>query len=159
MKVEKKDTFDPSGGIWIKNERRIESMMPMDRQHDLKCGGCGEAWELADDVLKPNLLFDFPAYCRHPIGIKCPKCGLHQAVGQLSRLSIWEIPPPREHKKLNEIAVYADNVHLFRRKVKTPQGEGEIVGWKTVFEVSYTYPNPAAKEPNRQFEAQDIDLA
>jgi len=158
MKVEKKDTFDPAGGMWVKNERRVEARLPIDRQHDLKCGGCGESWELADDVLKPNPLFTDPAYTRHPLGIRCPKCGLHQAVGHLSHLSIWEVPEPREHKTLNEIADYADNAHLFGQRVKTSKGVGRVVGWKVVFEVAYDKPDPE-KGCRGQFEAREIELA
>lgn len=158
MKVEKKDTFEPFGGIWIKNERLVEACMPMDRQHELKCGGCGELWELADDVLKPNPLFTDPVYTRHPLGIKCPKCGLHQAVGHLSRLSIWEVPEPREPKTLSDIAAYADNAHLFGRRVKTPKGVGKVVGWKVVFEVAYDKPD-IEKGCRGQFEAREVELA
>jgi len=158
MLVEKKDTFEPSGSIWIKGERKVEACMPYDRQHKLTCGQCGEPWELADDVLKPNPLFTDAAYTRHPIGIKCPKCGLHQAVGHLSHLSIWEVAKPCEPKTLNEITAYADNTHLFGKQVKTPQGTGRVVGWKVVFEVSYD--NPTTENGCRgQFEARDIELA
>jgi hypothetical protein len=157
MKIEKKDTFEPCGGIWIKNVRRVEAMMPMDRQHDLRCGGCGESWELADDVLKPNPLITDPAYTRHPVGVKCPKCGLHQAVGHMSSLSIWEVPEPRTQKMLSEIAAYPDYAHLFNQSVKTPKGAGRVVGWKVTFEVSYDKPT---KDGTRgEFDARDIELA
>lgn len=157
MKVEKKDTFEPFGGIWIKNVRRIEAMMPMDRQHELKCGGCGESWELVEDVLKPNPLFTDPAYTRHPVGVKCPKCGLHQAIGHMSNLSIWEVPEPRIPRALSDIAAYSDNTHLFGQRVKTPKGVGEVVGWKTVFVVSYD--KPTADGTRGEFEAREIELA
>lgn len=158
MKIEKKDTFDPSGYLWIKNERRVDSRLPIERQHNLTCGKCAEPWELADEVLTPNPLFcGDPAYTRHPLGVKCPKCGLHQAVGQLSHLSIWEIPAPRPHKTLNEIADYADNAHLFGRRVNTAKGSGKVTGWEVVYKVTYDEPD-AEKGCSGMFNDREVEL-
>lgn len=143
MIIEKKDTFEPMD-FWIKNVRRVEARMPMDPQHALSCLGCKESFELEAKLLRPNSLYsDDPAYTRHPLGIKCPKCGLHQAVGQMTTLSMWEVSPPsREPERLAEIATFPDYNHLFYMKVVTPEGKGKVIGWNVVFEVAYEAPTP-----------------
>lgn len=76
-----KDVFDGRGPLCHHAHKDVPPVMPDQKHREFACVWCSEPLRIEDPGLLSMMFHNL-------LGIKCPKCGRNQGIGQVSKLTI-----------------------------------------------------------------------